>query len=120
MHTQLQYEVLPQLISLFPQVQFIITTHSPLFLLGLENTFGEDGFEILELPNGNTISTERFSEFEDAYQTFIKTEKFQNSLEAEILKSQKPIVFVEGNHDIQYISKAAELLEKTTYYLKFI
>ncbi|MBK6895382.1 MAG: AAA family ATPase [Alphaproteobacteria bacterium] len=112
LHTQLQYEVLPQLISLFPQVQFIITTHSPLFLLGLENTFGEDGFEILELPNGNTISTERFSEFEDAYQTFIKTEKFQNSLEAEILKSQKPIVFVEGNHDIQYISKAAELLEK--------
>jgi hypothetical protein len=112
LHTQLQYEVLPQLISLFPKVQFVITTHSPLFLLGLEKTFGEEGFEIIELPNGNTISTERFSEFEDAYRTFVKTGKFQSSIEEEILKSQKPIVFVEGDYDIQYIRKAAEILGK--------
>ncbi len=115
LHTQLQYEVLPKLISLFPKVQFIISTHSPLFLLGLENTFGEEGFEILELPNGNTISTERFSEFEDAYQTFVNTEKFQSSIEGEILKSQKPIVFVEGDYDILYINKAAEILDKSDF-----
>lgn len=113
LHTQLQYEVLPQLISLFPKVQFVITTHSPLFLLGLENTFGKEGFEILELPNANIISTERFSEFEDAYQTFVKTEKFQSSFEDEILKSQKPIVFVEGDYDIRYINKAADILNKS-------
>lgn len=113
LHTQLQYEVLPRLISLFPKVQFVITTHSPLFLLGLENAFGKEGFEILELPNANVISTERFSEFEDAYQTFVKTEKFQSSVEDEILKSQKPIVFVEGDYDIRYINKAAEILDKT-------
>ncbi len=112
LHTQLQYEVLPELISLFPKVQFVITTHSPLFLLGLENTFGKEGFEILELPDGNRIGTEKFSEFEDAYQTFINTEKFQSSVENEIFKSQKPIVFVEGDYDIRYINKAAEILEK--------
>ena len=34
LHTKLQKEVLPRLIQLFPKVQFIITTHAPLFLLG--------------------------------------------------------------------------------------
>jgi hypothetical protein len=46
-------------------------------------------------------------------QTFVKTEKFQNSVEDEILKSQKPIVFVEGDYDIRYINKAAEILNKS-------
>lgn len=112
LHTQLQYEVLPQLIALFPKVQFVISTHSPLFLLGLEKLLGTERFDILELPHGNTISTERFSEFEEAYKTFINTEKFQNNIEDELLKSQKPIVFVEGEYDIRYITKAASILGK--------
>ena len=31
--SEMQYEVLPKLLKLFPKIQFIITTHSPLFLL---------------------------------------------------------------------------------------
>lgn len=34
LHPSLQYEVVPQLIKLFPKVQFIVSSHSPLFLLG--------------------------------------------------------------------------------------
>ena len=112
LHTQLQYEVLPELISLFPRVQFIITTHSPVFLLGLKNKFGQEGFEIRELPGADVISTERFSEFENAYRAFVETERFQNNVKDEILNSQKPIVFVEGEYDKKYIEKAAEFLNK--------
>lgn len=112
LHTQLQYEVLPRLISLFPKVQFIITTHSPLFLLGLEKTFGTDGIEIMELPSGQMISTEKFSEFEEAYKTFMQTEKFNSNIEEEILKTQKPIVFVEGDYDIRYLNASAKILGK--------
>lgn len=112
LHTQLQYEILPELISLFPRVQFIITTHSPIFLLGLEKKFGQEGFEIRELPDADVISTERFSEFENAYRAFVETEKFQSNVKDKILKSQKPIVFVEGEYDKKYIEKAAELLNK--------
>ena len=36
LHTRHQYEILPALIKLFPKVQFIVTTHSPLFILGIE------------------------------------------------------------------------------------
>ena len=36
LHSILQNEVLPEIIQLFPKIQFIITTHSPMFLLGME------------------------------------------------------------------------------------
>ena len=112
LHTELQYEILPELISLFPKVQFIITTHSPVFLLGLEKKFGQEGFEIRELPGADVISTERFSEFENAYWAFVETERFQSNVKDEILNSQKPIIFVEGEYDMRYIKKAAEFLNK--------
>ncbi|MCW3058571.1 MAG: hypothetical protein JWQ02_392, partial [Capsulimonas sp.] len=40
LHSDLQYQVLPMLIKLFPKVQFIMTSHAPLFLLGMEREFG--------------------------------------------------------------------------------
>ena len=60
LHADLQHEVLPTLMQLFPRVQFIVTTHSPLFLLGMEKTYGSDGFVILDMPSGQQITTERF------------------------------------------------------------
>ena len=35
LHADLQYDVLPTLIKLFPRIQFIVTSHSPLFALGM-------------------------------------------------------------------------------------
>lgn len=112
LHTTLQYEVLPELIKKFPSVQFIVTTHSPLFLLGLQNKLGDDEYRILESPNCEEISVERFSEFKVAYSQFKETEKFKIDIESAILSSKKPILFVEGDYDIRYLNKAAELLGK--------
>ena len=112
LHTTLQYEVLPELIKQFPKVQFIATTHSPLFLLGLQNKLNSDGYSIFEAPNCEEISVERFSEFEIAYRQFKETEKFKIDIETAILSSKKPILFVEGDYDIRYLDKAAELLGK--------
>ena len=53
LHAIHQYEVLPSLIRLFPKVQFIVTTHSPLFVLGMNETVGENGFAIYRMPEGN-------------------------------------------------------------------
>lgn len=36
MHVDLQTDALPRLIALFPKVQFVLSSHSPLFALGLE------------------------------------------------------------------------------------
>ena len=112
LHTNLQSSVLPTLIKLFPKIQFIITTHSPLFLLGMKDIFCEDGFEIRNMPKGELITTERFSEFKEAYDVLKNTEKFEEDVNRQKEESTKPILFVEGDYDTKYLYKAGELLEK--------
>lgn len=112
LHSNHQYEVLPKLVKMFPKVQFIITTHSPLFLLGMQREFGDDGFDIYGLPQGLQISAEEFGEFGIAYQAFTETSRHVNEIRTEILNSQKSIVFVEGEIDIKYIKRASALLHK--------
>lgn len=108
LHSNLQNSVLPELISMFPKVQFIITTHSPLFVLGMKNKFGDDGFELRNMPNGEVITSERFSEFDKAYSILKETEKFENDVKQQVINKNKPVVYVEGPTDVQYIKKAGE------------
>ena len=112
LHAIHQYEVLPSLIRLFPKVQFVVTTHSPLFVLGMNETVGENGFAIYRMPEGNLISAEEFSEFGDAYRAFATTSKFADDAKIAIQQSQSPILYMEGKTDIAYLQKAAHLLGK--------
>ncbi|MDA3832128.1 MAG: AAA family ATPase, partial [Spirochaetales bacterium] len=113
LHTDLQHDLLPNLIRLFPKVQFILTTHSPLFLIGMEKTFTSDGFQLIELPTGQQIEVERFSEFEAAYKYMQDSARFQEDIRNKIEDSQKPVLYLEGTTDIDYLTKAGELLGKT-------
>ena len=110
LHAVHQYEVLPALIKMLPRVQFILTSHSPLFVLGMQKLFGNDGFALYRLPEGLQISAEEFNEFESAYDAFAKTRHFTKHLQAEIEKSQTPVLFMEGKFDIAYLEHAATLL----------
>ncbi len=114
LHSIHQHEILPELIKLLPNVQFLVTTHSPLFVLGMNRVFGEDGFALHRLPYGQQISPEEFSEFGDAYQAFAETRTFNESVRIVIKESQKPIVFVEGETDQRYLKKAAQFLGNET------
>lgn len=112
LHTNHQREVLPTLMSLFPRIQFIVTTHSPLLILGLAEKLGSDNVQILRLPSGDAIEPEQFSEFESAYSAFRASQRFANEIEQVIKESHKPIVFVEGELDCRYINRAAQLLNR--------
>jgi len=113
LHSVYQKEVLPKLIKSFPNIQFIVTSHAPLFLIGMEQEFGEDGFEILNMPNGEKVTASDFSEFVAAYEAFKETTSHRKEITKEILQHAKPIVFVEGDYDIRYLVKAAAILGKT-------
>lgn len=113
LHTDLQYEVLPKLVKLFPKVQFIITSHAPLFMLGMEREFGADGIQILEMPTGKQISTERFEEFLKSFEFYRQTQIFENAVEEQVLARSKPLVLTEGQTDVDYIKTALELLGYT-------
>ena len=112
LHPSLQHEVLPQLIQLFPKVQFIVSSHSPLFLLGMEKAFGSDGFTIFELPNGRRINSERYTEFAKAFEAYQDTESFEKQIEQRLAEGNKPLVLTEGPLDVRYIQKALTLLGK--------
>lgn len=121
LHTKLQKEVLPKLIKLFPKVQFIITTHSPLFLLGMQEHFGNDGFEIYNMPDAEKIDVERFSEFQRAYEYFKKTDTYQRETEenvknaiSEIIKKDETetLLITEGATDWKHIKTAYSVLSQ--------
>ncbi len=110
LHAVHQYDVLPQLIRMFPKVQFVLTTHSPLFVLGLQNVLKDSGFGLYRLPHGQQIEPEEFSEFEDAYHAFAKTRAYVSEMEAIARRAERPLIFVDGRTDVKYLERAMGLL----------
>ena len=92
----LQYRVLPELMKLFPKVQFILTAHSPLLAMGMRSAFGDDGFQVREMPYGHPIETEEFSEFNHSLAAFTRTSAFDRRVLDRIQQAAKPVVITEG------------------------
>lgn len=106
LHNYLVSQALPKLIRLFPRIQFIITSHSPIFLLGMDKEFKE-GYQIIELDknadNGyETKSAEGFSEFKEAFDVYQNTYAFYS----QVVQSNKPVILTEGKTDPKIINKA--------------
>jgi hypothetical protein len=111
-HIDLQHTVLPKLIKMFPKIQFIISSHSPMFVLGMEKEFGTDAMRVVEMPSKITVSAETYTEFGRALDLLTATKAFSGKVISEIEKSDRPIVFVEGETDAPYLLKAAELYRR--------
>ena len=112
LHPTLQHDVLPELISLFPKVQFIVSSHSPLFLLGMEKRFGVDKVTILEMPEAKRINSERYSEFGKAFEYIQSTERYEEEIKQRFAAGAKPLVLTEGSLDPRYIKAALAQLEE--------
>ena len=110
LHADLQYDALPKLMKQFPKIQFIVTSHSPLFPLGMQATFGEDEFTMLELPSATKIAAERFTEFTESFTYFQSTKKFEAALSERVGHAARPLIICEGETDPIYLKTAADLL----------
>ena len=106
---------MPKLIKLFPKVQFIITTHAPLFVLGMNKEFGDD-FDIYELPDANKITPERFSEFNRAYSYYKNTTKYETELREAIDEREKTLIVTEGTSDWKHLKAAYNRLKDNENY----
>ena len=118
LHPSMQAEVLPKLIGLFPKVQFIITTHSPLFLLGMDKILGKDSYDIIDLPSASKITTEAFSEFVSAFKYYEDTSYFEKELQ-NVLSSLnlnentiEPLIITEGQTDWMHLESAYRVLSQ--------
>lgn len=109
LHIKLQKEVLPALIKKFPKIQFIVTTHSPFFLLGLDEDGNAPG-PIYNLPQGNQIEAEKFIEFEAAYNSFVDRErqykKSYDDVMARLREIARPLLITEGKTDWKHLKSA--------------
>lgn len=114
LHIKLQKECLPKLFNLFPNVQFIVSAHSPFLNMGLaddalERTqiFDLDNNGIVCSPQNNPLYTEVYDLMVNENNRFYKQYK---SIQSELENLNKPIIITEGKTDIIHILKAKEKL----------
>lgn len=121
LHIELQKEILPKLIKLFPKVQFIVTSHSPFFLNGMAKIFEQDDYIVVNMPSGKILDTyDEFEEFNKAYEVFEDLtndyKKERDLLKAELKESTKPIIITEGKTDWKHLKKALDRFKKEGFY----
>ncbi|SDL30891.1 Predicted ATP-binding protein involved in virulence [Salinimicrobium catena] len=114
LHISLQKEVLPELLRLFPNIQFILSSHSPFLSMGLAEKL-ENRSKIIDLDNfGITKDPSENKMYEEVYEMMINENKrFKNlyqNLESSINNNNKTLIITEGKTDIQHIRKSAEIL----------
>lgn len=109
LHIEFQKQILPELIKRFSKIQFFITTHSPFFLLGMDELYGSN-CNIINLPFGNKIEVSDFSEIQDGYNVFVngfnQMQNTFNKVSEELKKITKPLIITEGKTDWKHIKNA--------------
>lgn len=110
MHIDLQHRAIPELIKLFPNVQFLMSSHSPLFGLGMEQAFGSEGVDIIDMPTGTRVQAEAYSEFGRALQALQNTKAFAAEIKGFAGAPGKVLILLEGETDPIYFTTAAQLL----------
>ena len=106
LHVELQKNILPLLTSFFPNIQFIVTTHSPFVLQSIENSVVYD-LERKEQLSGEKLYQASYSDIVKNY--FEVDSQFSEVLESEILKYENFVEkFDNGNLTIE---EEIELLE---------
>lgn len=114
LHIKMQYEVLPKLFAMFPNIQFITSSHSPFLNMGLADEMKNDS-QIIDLDNNGIVCSPVNTDlYREVYALMISennrfAEKYFR-LEKELSKISKPIVITEGKTDIKHILKAKEKL----------
>lgn len=113
LHISLQKLVLPLLLNMYPQIQFIITSHSPFMNVGFVDT--GIAANIYDLDNNGLLTFPKHTvELNHVYDMIIEDNKnylrLYNELIDKIAESQKPLILTEGKTDAKHLQAAMEFL----------
>jgi len=121
LHIEFQKTILPELIKRFSKVQFILTSHSPFFLYGMDETYKEN-WDLINLPYGNKIGLHDYSEMKTAYDIFVKgfnnLQNTFNTVNKRLRSLSKPIIITEGKTDWKHLKNAITKLNEENKYLE--
>lgn len=114
LHITLQKEVLPKLMMMFPNIQFIVSSHSPFLNMGLADEATERT-QIIDLDNNGFICEPTNNDlYKEVYEMMInENQRFYDNfkqLQNELNELNMPVVITEGKTDIIHILKAKEKL----------
>lgn len=114
LHIKLQKEILPQLFELFPNIQFIVSSHSPFLNMGLADNsinrtrcFDLDNNALECMPVNNQLYSEVYDMFVNENNRYAEKLKL---MEVKVAALCKPLVITEGKTDIKHILKAKDVL----------
>ena len=115
LHMKLQKEVLPKLLILFPRIQFILTSHSPFFNMGLADLC-KNKSRVFDLDNsGLSCEPEKTVEFENFYSSILQNNDnyhvMYNELKIQTESITKPFIFTEGKTDWKHLKTVLKLLQ---------
>lgn len=121
LHIKLQKEVLPNLFNLFPNIQFIVSSHSPFLSMGLANEAMERT-QIIDLDNNGIVCEPTNNDlYKEVYEMMInENQRFYDNykqLQNVLFEFNKPLVITEGKTDIIHILKAKEKLGVETDFI---
>ena len=120
LHITLQKEVLPKLFNLFPNVQFIVSSHSPFLNMGLADEAMERT-QIIDLDNNGIVCEPTNNDlYRDVYEMMINenqrfAEKYKD-LENKAKTFNKPVVITEGKTDWKHIKAALAYFKENHEY----
>ncbi|MDR0761879.1 MAG: AAA family ATPase [Campylobacteraceae bacterium] len=114
LHIRMQKDVLPTLMELFPNVQFIISSHSPFVAMGLEgNAATNTRTKIIDLDSQGMVTDLSITRvFTEGYEAMVEKNKQYKEIYYAIKKkfdSAKLQIFSEGNN-VEHIKRAIELI----------
>ena len=119
LHIRYMHDCFPRMMQLFPKVQFILTTHSPFMIAGLNKVYGEN-IDILTMPEGLKITDiNAFSEvqkaqelvFEGINQIREEDKRLKNEISQLQKLHDKIILYTEGTTDVILLKKALDKLQ---------
>lgn len=123
LHITLQKEILPKMFELFPKIQFIVSSHSPFFNMGLAERLPENHM-IFDLDNnGISCSATKNEQYEEVFQMMIgENERYANlynDLKNKLTILSKPLVITEGKTDVIHLKAALQKLNITDIDVEF-
>lgn len=120
LHVRMQYEVLPRLLAIFPNVQFIATSHSPFFNMGLAEHATVKS-QIIDLDNNGVVCEPTNNDlYREVYEMMISenqryADKY-NELKNIVYTINKPVVITEGKTDWKHFKAALEHFKENREY----
>lgn len=120
LHITLQKEVLPKLFKLFPNVQFIVSSHSPFLNMGLADE-ALDRTQIIDLDNNGVVCEPTNNElYKEVYDMMVnENQRFADkyrTLEGKIKAVNKPVIITEGKTDWKHLKAALSFFKENGMY----